>query len=54
MAVSPFFGWISDIMGYRRMHVLAGVLLLVATAVLMGRAPVTEKYDTGEVPHVSG
>jgi MFS family permease len=51
---SPFFGWISDIMGYRRMYVFAGVLLLVATAVFMGRAPVTEKQDTREVPYVSG
>jgi len=39
---SPFFGWISDIMGYRRMYVFAGVLLLVATAIFMGRAPKTE------------
>lgn len=51
---SPFFGWISDIMGYRRMYVFAGVFLLVATGVFMGRAPVTEKRDTVEVPYVPG
>jgi MFS family permease len=51
---SPFFGWISDIMGYRRMYVFAGILLLLATAVFMARAPVTEIQKTGEVPYVSG
>jgi len=51
---SPFFGWISDIAGYRRMYVFAGILLLAATAVFMGRAPVTEKQASGEVPYVSG
>jgi MFS family permease len=51
---SPFFGWLSDIMGFRRMYVFAGVFLLAATAVFMGRAPVTEKQASGEVPYVSG
>jgi MFS family permease len=51
---SPFYGWISDIMGYRRMYVFAGGLLIAATAVFMARAPVTEKWTTGEVPYVSG
>ncbi len=51
---SPFFGWISDVMGYRRMYVFAGVLLLAATAVFMAKAPVTEKQQIGEVPYVSG
>jgi MFS family permease len=51
---SPFFGWISDIMGFRRMYVFAGILLLLATAVFMGRAPVTENQKTGEVPYVPG
>jgi len=27
---SPFFGWISDMAGYRQMYVVAGILLLVA------------------------
>ena len=51
---SPFFGWISDIMGYRRMYVFAGCLLIAATAVFMARAPLTEVRTTGEVPYVSG
>jgi MFS family permease len=51
---SPFFGWLSDIMGFRRMYVFAGVFLLAATAVFMGRAPVTEIQASGEVPYVSG
>jgi hypothetical protein len=41
-------------MGYRRMYVFAGVFLLVATGVFMGRAPVTEKRETVEVPYVPG
>ncbi len=53
-AGSPFYGWISDLMGYRRMYVFAGCLLITATAVFMARAPVTEKGTTGEVPYVSG
>jgi MFS family permease len=51
---SPFFGWISDIMGYRRMYVFAGIFLLAATAVFVWRAPVTEKQRIEEVPYVSG
>ncbi|HYA49341.1 MAG TPA: MFS transporter [Burkholderiales bacterium] len=51
---SPFFGWIADLMGYRRMYVFAGFFLLTATAVFMARAPVTEKQTLGEVPYVSG
>jgi MFS family permease len=39
---SPFFGWISDVSGYRRMYVVAGLLLLAATAIFMFRAPRTE------------
>jgi MFS family permease len=51
---SPFFGWISDIAGYRRMYVFAGIFLLAATAVFMWRAPVTERQRAEEVPYVSG
>jgi MFS family permease len=51
---SPFFGWISDLMGYRRMYVFAGVFLVAATGVFMWRAPVTEKHRVEEVPYVSG
>jgi len=39
---SPFFGWISDLAGYRKMYMAAGLLLLVSTAVFMIRAPSTE------------
>ena len=39
---SPLFGWISDMAGYRWMYRVAGVLLLVSTAVFMIKAPVTE------------
>ncbi len=54
-AGSPFFGWISDVLGFRRMYAFAGIFLLAATAVFMGRAPVTEKRTMGEeVPHASG
>jgi MFS family permease len=48
---SPFFGWVSDVAGYRRMYVVAGLLLLTATAVFMLRAPRTE---TASVPNASG
>ncbi len=51
---SPFFGWVSDVLGFRRMYAFAGILLLAATAVFVGRAPVTEKRSKGEVPYVSG
>jgi MFS family permease len=51
---SPFFGWIADLTGYRRMYVFAGLFLLAATAVFMARAPVTENQTLGEVPYVSG
>jgi MFS family permease len=39
---SPFFGWISDGFGYRKMYMAAGVFLLVSTLVFMARAPRTE------------
>lgn len=39
---SPFFGWISDLAGYRWMYRVAGLLLLVSTAVFMIKAPATE------------
>lgn len=39
---SPFFGWISDLIGYRRMYVAAGVLLLLSTLVFTARAPRTK------------
>jgi len=39
---SPFFGWVSDMAGYRWMYRVAGMFLLVSTAVFMLKAPVTE------------
>jgi MFS family permease len=39
---SPFFGWISDIAGYRWMYRIAGMFLLVSTVVFMLKAPATE------------
>ncbi len=41
---APVFGWVSDYLGYRNMYRVAGGLLLVATAIFMARAPVTEKW----------
>ena len=39
---APFFGWISDMAGYRWMYRVAGLFLLVSTAVFMIKAPATE------------
>ncbi|MGZ5515024.1 MAG: MFS transporter [Candidatus Aminicenantales bacterium] len=39
---SPLFGWVSDMAGYRWMYRVAGIFLLVSTAVFMLKAPVTE------------
>ncbi len=36
---SPFFGWISDMAGYRNMYAIAGVLLLFWTLVFALKAP---------------
>jgi MFS family permease len=36
---SPFFGWISDLFGYRKMYVLAGALLLFFSILFTLRAP---------------
>ena len=36
---SPFFGWISDLFGYRKMYVLAGAFLFVFNIVFTLRAP---------------
>ena len=36
---SPFFGWISDISGYRWMYAIAGGLILVLTCVFSFKAP---------------
>ena len=39
---SPFFGWMSDLAGYRWMYRIAGLFLLASTAVFMLKAPATE------------
>ncbi|MCX6560125.1 MAG: MFS transporter [Candidatus Aminicenantes bacterium] len=36
---SPFFGWVSDRAGYRGMYIVAGILLLLSTAVFGLKAP---------------
>ncbi|MDD8027289.1 MAG: MFS transporter [Acidobacteriota bacterium] len=36
---SPFFGWVSDRVGYRGMYIVAGILLLLSTAVFGLKAP---------------
>ena len=40
---SPVFGWVSDMAGYRWMYRVAGLFLLVSTAVFMIKAPATER-----------
>jgi len=42
---SPVFGWVSDVAGYRWMYRVAAILLLIATAVFMIKAPATERID---------
>jgi len=36
---SPFFGWISDLLGYRKMYIISGLLLLFSTIVFTLKAP---------------
>lgn len=36
---SPFFGWISDVAGYRQMYIVAGCLILLLTMVFSIKAP---------------
>jgi len=40
---APLFGWVSDLAGYRWMYRVAGLCLLVSTAVFMIKAPATER-----------
>jgi len=42
---SPFFGWVADRAGYRGMYVVAGVLLLLSTAVFGLKAPRARKAE---------
>ena len=39
---APVFGWISDVAGYRWMYRIAGLFLIISTAVFMIKAPATE------------
>lgn len=48
---SPFFGWISDRSGYRNMYVVAGILLIVSTAIFAWKAP---REPGGEERHRRG
>jgi len=36
---SPFFGWVSDVAGYRKMYVVSGALLLLSTVIFAWKAP---------------
>jgi len=36
---SPFFGWVSDVSGYRRMYLIAGGFLFVFNIIFMFKAP---------------
>ena len=40
---STFFGWVSDLYGYRDMYIFAGVLFLAVASVFMWKAPSTKK-----------
>jgi MFS family permease len=44
---APFFGWVSDLAGYRWMYRVAGLFLLVSTAVFMAKAPAMERPKAG-------
>jgi MFS family permease len=47
---SPFFGWISDRLGYRKMYMAAGLFLLASTLIFMARAPRTETDRAARAP----
>lgn len=42
---SPFFGWISDLFGYRRMYLFAGAFLFLFNILFTLRAPSPKKID---------
>jgi MFS family permease len=44
---SPFFGWVSDISGYRTMYMVAGAMLIFSTVVFSLKAPRAEKWKIG-------
>jgi MFS family permease len=41
---SIFFGWISELYGYRKMYLLAGVILFAANVIFAWKAPSPKKY----------
>lgn len=45
---SPFFGWLSDLFGYRAMYVLAGLTILIFNAVFTLKAPEPLKRVSGD------
>lgn len=45
---SPFFGWLSDLFGYRAMYVLAGLTILIFNAVFTLKAPEPLKEVSGD------
>jgi MFS family permease len=47
---SPFFGWISDRLGYRKMYMAAGLFLLASTLIFMAGAPRTETDRAARAP----
>ena len=49
---SPFFGWISDRLGYRKMYMAAGLFLFASTLIFMARAPRTETDRASRAPGV--
>jgi len=49
---SPFFGWISDRLGYRKMYMAAGLFLFVSTLIFMARAPRTETDRASRAPGI--
>jgi MFS family permease len=49
---SPFFGWISDRLGYRKMYMAAGLFLLASTMIFMARAPRTETDRAARAPRI--
>ncbi|OGD23072.1 MAG: hypothetical protein A2W03_00615 [Candidatus Aminicenantes bacterium RBG_16_63_16] len=50
---SPFFGWVSDLAGYRSMYIVAGAFLFVFNIVFLLKAP-TPKYGNGGAAAAAG
>jgi MFS family permease len=44
---SPFFGWVSDLSGYRTMYILAGFVLFVFSALFALKAPAVPNLTKG-------